>query len=313
MNKLISIIIPTFNRAHLILHTLESIKNQTYNEWECIIVDDGSTDNTEDVLKKYIDTDSRFRYFKRPLNHTKGPSSCRNFGFYKSTGAYIKWFDSDDILLPDALEKQISYMDDEVDVVVSKLELKNLEKNETIEVNEIFSNLLIEDYLLGNVSFYVSGPLWKREFLVNKELFDEKIRNLDDWDFNLRMMYNKPHIFFLDEVIAIYRIHEDSLLHELGKCNFNEIYSEFSAREKHLKLLSSLEYKKARLKLRDFIIARSLFFLRIGLSLPFKEKCKLFLITLKYQMKYQYHRIFFKTLLAFFTSIIFNKGYTLLK
>ena len=82
MNKLISIIIPTFNRAHLILHTLESIKNQTYNEWECIIVDDGSTDNTEDVLKKYIDTDSRFRYFKRPLNHTKGPSSCRNFGFY---------------------------------------------------------------------------------------------------------------------------------------------------------------------------------------------------------------------------------------
>ena len=204
-------------------------------------------------------------------------------------------------------------MDDEVDVVVSKLELKNLEKNETIEVNEIFSNLLIEDYLLGNVSFYVSGPLWKREFLVNKELFDEKIRNLDDWDFNLRMMYNKPHIFFLDEVIAIYRIHEDSLLHELGKCNFNEIYSEFSAREKHLKLLSSLEYKEARLKLRDFIIARSLFFLRIGLSLPFKEKCKLFLITLKYQMKYQYHRIFFKTLLAFFTSIIFNKGYTLLK
>ena len=79
MNKLISIIIPTFNRAHLILHTLESIKNQTYNEWECIIVDDGSTDNTEDVLKKYIDTDSRFRYFKRPLNHTKGPSSwCAN-------------------------------------------------------------------------------------------------------------------------------------------------------------------------------------------------------------------------------------------
>lgn len=313
MKELISIIIPIFNRAHLIVETLDSIISQSYTNWECIIVDDGSTDNIQMVINKYIKKDKRFKLYKRPIDLIKGPSSCRNFGFYKSTGAYIKWFDSDDILLPDALEKQISYMDDEVDVVVSKLELKNLEKNETIEVNEIFSNLLIEDYLLGNVSFYVSGPLWKREFLVNKELFDEKIRNLDDWDFNLRMMYNKPHIFFLDEVIAIYRIHEDSLLHELGKCNFNEIYSEFSAREKHLKLLSSLEYKEARLKLRDFIIARSLFFLRIGLSLPFKEKCKLFLITLKYQMKYQYHRIFFKTLLAFFTSIIFNKGYTLLK
>ena len=313
MKPLISIIIPIYNRSDIIVHTLESIIKQSYENWECILVDDGSDDDIENVINIFYRKDKRFSFYRRPNNLPKGPSSCRNYGFYKSTGAYIKWFDSDDIFLPDALEKQISYMDDEVDVVVSKLELKNLEKNETIEVNEIFSNRLIEDYLLGNVSFYVSGPLWKREFLVNKELFDEKIRNLDDWDFNLRMMYNKPRIFFLDEVIAIYRIHEDSLLHELRKCNFNEIYSEFSAREKHLKLLSSLEYKKARLKLRDFIIARSLFFLRIGLSLPFKEKCKLFLIMLKYQIKYQYHRIFFKTLLAFFTSIIFNKGYTLLK
>jgi len=313
MKPLISIIIPIYNRSDIIVHTLESIIKQSYENWECILVDDGSDDDIEIVVNIFCKKDKRFSFYRRPNNLSKGPSSCRNFGFYKSTGAYIKWFDSDDILLPDALEKQISYMDDEVDVVVSKLELKNIEKNKTIEVNEIFSNRLIEDYLLGNVSFYVSGPLWERSFLFNKELFDEKIRNLDDWDFNLRMMYDKPRIFFLDEVIAIYRIHEDSLLHELGKCNFNEIYSEFSAREKHLKLLSSLEYKKARLKLRDFIIARSLFFLRIGLSLPFKEKCKLFLITLKYQMKYQYHRIFFKTLLAFFTSIIFNKGYTLLK
>ena len=313
MKPLISIIIPIYNRSDIIVHTLESIIKQSYENWECILVDDGSDDDIEIVVNIFCKKDKRFSFYRRPNNLSKGPSSCRNFGFYKSTGAYIKWFDSDDILLPDALEKQISYMDDEVDVVVSKLELKNIEKNKTIEVNEIFSNLLIEDYLLGNVSFYVSGPLWERSFLFNKELFDEKIRNLDDWDFNLRMMYDKPRIFFLDEVIAIYRIHEDSLLHELGKCNFNEIYSEFSAREKHLKLLSSLEYKKARLKLRDFIIARSLFFLRIGLSLPFKEKCKLFLIMLKYQMKYQYYRIFFKTLLAFFTSIIFNKGYTLLK
>ena len=313
MKPLISIIIPIYNRSDIIVHTLESIIKQSYENWECILVDDGSDDDIEIVVNIFCKKDKRFSFYRRPNNLSKGPSSCRNFGFYKSTGAYIKWFDSDDILLPDALEKQISYMDDEVDVVVSKLELKNIEKNKTIEVNEIFSNRLIEDYLLGNVSFYVSGPLWERSFLFNKELFDEKIRNLDDWDFNLRMMYDKPRIFFLDEVIAIYRIHEDSLLHELGKCNFNEIYSEFSAREKHLKLLSSLEYKKARLKLRDFIIARSLFFLRIGLSLPFKEKCKLFLIMLKYQMKYQYYRIFFKTLLAFFTSIIFNKGYTLLK
>lgn len=72
---LISIIIPTFNRAHIILKTLDSISTQTYLNWECIIVDDGSTDNTEEVLLSYCSNDSRFKFFKRPSNLISRPNS----------------------------------------------------------------------------------------------------------------------------------------------------------------------------------------------------------------------------------------------
>ena len=81
MKPLLSIIIPTYNRAHLIEATLDSIKSQDFDDWECIVVDDGSTDNTPIVLANYVKEDGRFRYLHRPKNRKKGPNSCRNFGF----------------------------------------------------------------------------------------------------------------------------------------------------------------------------------------------------------------------------------------
>ena len=85
-NRLISIIIPIFNRASLLSETLDSILAQTYSHWECIIVDDGSTDNTQDVIDRYLKLDSRFRCFSRPSNRPKGANACRNFGYEKSKG-----------------------------------------------------------------------------------------------------------------------------------------------------------------------------------------------------------------------------------
>ena len=73
--SLISIIIPTYNRAHLISETLDSILAQTYLNWECIVVDDGSTDTTADVMREYIKKNSRFQYHQRPDNRKKGPNS----------------------------------------------------------------------------------------------------------------------------------------------------------------------------------------------------------------------------------------------
>ena len=119
--NLTSILIPTYNRVHLIIETLDSIKEQTNTNWECIIVDDGSDDGSKDVIGEYIQNDTRFQYYQRPPSRKKGANTCRNMAFEKSKGQYIKWFDSDDIMLPNALEKQVEFLEKEkVDVVLSE-------------------------------------------------------------------------------------------------------------------------------------------------------------------------------------------------
>src|SRR5690554_568349 len=98
MKEEVSIIIPFYNRAHLIGETLDSIIAQTYTHWECIVVDDGSTDNTEEVVSAYVDKDSRFQFYHRPDTHKPGGNGARNYGFSLSKGEYINWFDSDDLM-----------------------------------------------------------------------------------------------------------------------------------------------------------------------------------------------------------------------
>ena len=95
MNPTISIIIPTYNRAELLKGTLDSVMKQTYEQWECIIVDDGSSDNTKQVVENYINKDSRFKYYERPPSLNKGANACRNYGFKQSKGSFVKWFDSE--------------------------------------------------------------------------------------------------------------------------------------------------------------------------------------------------------------------------
>ena len=106
-NPLVSIIIPAFNRAQLIGATLDSVLAQTYTNWECIVVDDGSLDYTTKVLDAYIKSDSRIQCFNRPSDSIKGAPTCRNIGIEKSKGEYLIFLDSDDFLLPHCLENRI--------------------------------------------------------------------------------------------------------------------------------------------------------------------------------------------------------------
>ena len=311
--QLISIIIPTYNRAHLITQTLDSILEQTYTNWECIIVDDGSTDNTEEIVKTYCAKDTRFQFFKRPMHLPKGPNACRNYGFELSKGEYVNWFDSDDLYLPFAFEKFIKNFNHEVDTVVSKIEKVDGVTLKKINENNIISNELLQDYLIGVVTFYVCGPLWKKTFLINQnELFDEKITNLDDWDFNLRMLYQNPKIVFVNEPLIQYRIHNTSLAHEINKLNYNEILSELNAREKHVKLLSKSKIIDSNI-LKNYIKERCNYFFRESMVKKDANRFKYFTLLLKQQIKtYDYLGIV-KTIFAFIIFRVFNKGYQFLK
>ena len=103
----VSIIMATCNRAHLIEETLDSILNQSFRNWECIIIDDGESDSTQEVLYPYLEKDSRIKYFKRDNSHQKGLPGCRNMGLELANGEYIIFFDDDDIVHPDNLKFSI--------------------------------------------------------------------------------------------------------------------------------------------------------------------------------------------------------------
>lgn len=108
---LVSIIIPTYNRAHLIGETLKSVLEQTYKNWECIVVDDGSKDETSEIVQCYLDKDSRFKYYLRPKNRPKGANACRNYGFELSKGEYIQWLDSDDLIGQEKITEQVALLE----------------------------------------------------------------------------------------------------------------------------------------------------------------------------------------------------------
>ena len=110
LNKpLVSIIIPTYNRASLIEETLNSIIDQTFQNWECLVIDDGSTDTTEEVMKKYVCADKRIHYYSKPVDLLRGGNAARNYGFKMSRGEYIHWFDSDDLMDKYNLDKKVLY------------------------------------------------------------------------------------------------------------------------------------------------------------------------------------------------------------
>ena len=112
---------PIFNRAHIVEETLQSIIGQSYKHWECIIVDDSSNDNTYKRVSELIANDNRFKLFERPKNKTRGASSCRNYGISKTSGEFIQFFDSDDIMHPKHLERKINIIDDH-DLVICKVQ-----------------------------------------------------------------------------------------------------------------------------------------------------------------------------------------------
>ncbi len=313
MNPLISIIIPTFNRALIISDTINSILLQSYTNWECIIVDDGSTDNTEQVVLTFSKKNPSIRFFKRPSHLVKGPNSCRNYGFSKSNGTIINWFDSDDLYLPNAFQNIVNQFTSTTDAVITKLEVIDLLTKIKIKENTIHSTTIIEDYFIGKIAYYVCGPFWNRLFLEKQEfLFDENIRNLDDWDFNMRMIFQNPTSIYINEPLIQYRSHENSLSQEIHNFNFEEITSEINARAKILKFIKNRKDVDQSI-LNNFFEKRCGLFLRDALIQKHPKKYYLLVKTVNLQLKNFNVFSSIKTVFGFIVYVIFNKGYKLLK
>lgn len=110
---MVSIIIPTYNRAGTLARAIQSVIVQSYSDWELIIIDDGSTDNTEELVKSFIEQDKRIQYIS--FSENKGQAAARNKGIRASDGEYIAFQDSDDCWMPDKLQMQVSMMEEHLE------------------------------------------------------------------------------------------------------------------------------------------------------------------------------------------------------
>lgn len=219
MNPKISIIIPTFNREKLLTETLNSIKNQTYANWECLIVDDHSTDLSVEVVNDFVNKDGRFQCFSRPDDKLKGANSCRNFGLEKASGDYLMFFDSDDLLKENCLENRIAEFgkNPNCDMLIfsmgifdhqTKPQIYDQRKVINLNIKETINEFVFSKTLPWNVC----RPIFKTNFIKNKIAFNEKIHNFQDNEFNMRVLYHlKPNYLSIDYTDCYYRFDTESV------------------------------------------------------------------------------------------------------
>ena len=243
MQQLISIIIPTYNRAHLIGETLDSVLAQTYKNWECIVVDDGSADYTEELMEFYSKRDSRIVFHFRPQERTKGANSCRNYGFELSRGKYINWFDSDDIMFKDFLSNKVDLINKKktcLDVVFCESKTFQSSKREKVKIREfkIQRKKFYEGFILRKFFLSVPSGLWRKEYLVSNfidyEAFDTAISQSQDYDFYFRIFQKSPNYEILDKPLFFYRKGDSSISSDFIKKEEEHINSFLAVRGKML-------------------------------------------------------------------------------
>lgn len=211
MQPLISIIIPTYNRAHLICETLDSVLAQSYVNWECIVVDDGSTDGTSELMEAYCVKDSRFQYHHRPKDWLPGGNAARNYGFELSKGEYVNWFDDDDVMLPNFLELKVNAFLDGIELVICSGFYVNEKLENPVKIHLKLETFLYKDYVRWKFKIVTNNILFRKSFLFNKELFNPKLKRGQEAELFARLFYKLPneHYQIIKEPLFLYRQHPE--------------------------------------------------------------------------------------------------------
>ena len=311
-DKLVSIIIPTYNRSHFLPDTLNSILDQSYKYWECIVIDDHSEDDTDKLMTKVVKQDSRFIYKRRPDYLAKGANSCRNYGFELSKGEYINWFDSDDIMLPKHLEILVENLEAKsLDFVVGdSANFINLEKGTSgkpYQLDRSPVEISARDFAQQRIGWITDDFLGKRNTLMNTK-FNTRIRtDGDEYNFFTRYLLKGYKGEFVNEVLSYHRIHENTLsnpeLYDTARTYFKVSQIKYLT-FLDIRNLGDIELKKWFLKgymLNSFRMAKYK-------KVPFKLVSSVFYIFKYYPM--QKAIAYFGSI---FLALILNKGYNLLK
>lgn len=213
----ISVIIPAYNRAEYLPRAVKSVLDQTFQDFEIIIVDDGSTDNTKEVAEKLKKEDSRIKYFWQ--KNSGGPPAPKNKGIRNSCGEYVACLDSDDEWMKDKLKKQLTLFEksdnSKLGFVGCNILMIDVLNNKTVEYKiprhkDVFKNSLISCYIWS-----CSNVMIKRSVLDDVGFFDEGVRFADDKELWIRI--SKKYDFdFVDEFLFKYYVHGQNIVKTTG-------------------------------------------------------------------------------------------------
>jgi glycosyltransferase involved in cell wall biosynthesis len=221
MAPLVSFILPCFNRANYLEKCVTSVLNQTLTDLECLIIDDGSSDNTHQISENLVSRDSRVKYFYK---ENGGVSSARNLGFAKSQGEWIQCLDPDDWIHEDKTRFQLNYLSNgsaENIIFYCDYERVYLDSNQNIikrETNivssltkeQLIQRLLLPDFLANSPFPLLQQCLLMHRSVFNKKIFDENLKALQDRDFTLDLLVAGINFVYTPIVGAFYTKHESN-------------------------------------------------------------------------------------------------------
>lgn len=215
MKPLVSVIVANHNRADLIEETLESIQGQTYSHFECLVIDDQSTDNSDSIIQKWIKRDNRFQYYRRPNTIKKGANACRNWGFKKSKGELIKFFDSDDIMLPNHLEVSLDHLQrQKLDFVV--VDCQNFDENglreRPYETNKDHVKISPFEFAKFQNAWITNDLMLTRKY-ASQIIFNEEIKELaSEYQYAIKLLLLTQNGIVLPHILTHRRVHNGSFI-----------------------------------------------------------------------------------------------------
>lgn len=258
----------TYNRAEYILESIRSIQNQTFKDWECLIIDDGGTDNTNEIIAPVLEKDNRFRYYSRTLNYQKGLPGARNYGLDLAKGDYIIFFDDDDIAHPQNLEicvlelsnKDISFCRYSRDVFTGDF-VYNFDYSKEYSSFYIYSSD-INKILRNELQFNSCAVMWTKESF-NYHRYTEHLKYAEEWEVYARVITSVNKGISISKTLYYGRKQTVSITGDFGNRNLSSLASYADAIQlvianlKNKKMLSSeiiryfiqisLEYKEYNL------------------------------------------------------------------